>query len=76
MPGSWLCEVPEKRWYRGNHRVGLTAAEIGLKLDNRVASLSERRFTPLIRSRRRLSVRKVRRKNSMGSWYSATPPPK
>ena len=37
MPGSWLCEVPEKRWYRGKHRVGLAATEVGLKLDNRVA---------------------------------------
>ena len=61
---------------QGKHRVGLAAAEIGLKLDNRVAVIVGEALYALSKSCRRLPVRKVRRKNSMGSWYSATPPPK
>ena len=50
----------------------LAAAEVGLQLDDRIASLAgQAASTACVSSRRRPSVRNVRRKNSVGCLYSS-----
>ena len=74
-PGSSPAGRAGEEVIQGQHRVRLAAAEVGLQLDDRIASLAGQPEMACVSSRRKPSVKNVRRKNSVGCLYSSEPSP-